>query len=380
MADKTAIEWTDATWNPVTGCTKVSPGCDHCYAETFAERWRGTAGHHFEQGFDLTLRPERLTQPLRWTRPRRIFVNSMSDLFHDDVPDGMIAAVWFVMGQCAGLIPEQYRGHVFQILTKRHARMRSWMRKWADVGEPGIPPMDKAALRCGRAELIAQAEEFLGGPVMYDWMDGPRYWPAALPSVWLGVSVENQQWAEIRIPVLLDTPAAVRWLSCEPLLGPVDLSRFLHYRPIGKNLADKPLTPAAAEACRLPALHWVVAGGESGHGARPMHPDWARSLRDQCSAAGVPFLFKQHGAWAPLGPLYEQTDDDPDADEARMEAAALEVHGGVKVVELESDGYIAEGHQPMDRRTWLMARLGKKAAGRELDGRTWDEYPAVSHG
>lgn len=332
MADGSKIEWTDATWNPVTGCTKVSPGCDHCYAETFAERFRGVPGHHFENGFDVTLRPERLDQPLRWTKPRRIFVNSMSDLFHDDVPDEYIAHVFAVMAAA--------QQHTYQLLTKRHGRMRSLLSSpefakkaepWRVVGDDRVPDPG---------------------------------WP--LPNVWLGVSVENQQWADIRIPALLETPAAVRWLSAEPLLGPVDL-----------GACGAPDHCKAGGRCQ-PVAHgidWVVVGGESGHGARPMHPDWARALRDQCTDAGVAFLFKQWGNWAPLGPLYEQTDDDPEADEARMEAVGLEVVEGREVIELETSGYIPRGHQPGDHRTWLMARLGKKAAGRELDGRTWDEYP-----
>ncbi|MFD0852910.1 DUF5131 family protein, partial [Actinomadura adrarensis] len=166
MADKSGIEWTDATWNPVTGCTKVSPGCDHCYAETFAERWRGTPGHHFEKGFDLTLRPERLDQPLRWTKPRRIFVNSMSDLFHEGVPDRFItdafARMWWA--------PQ----HTFQVLTKRHGRMRS------------LVPRIEAALRQMEADLA-----LVDAPT-------PLTWP--LPNVWLGVSAEDQKWADIRIP------------------------------------------------------------------------------------------------------------------------------------------------------------------------------------
>ncbi|BBZ65791.1 hypothetical protein MINS_12200 [Mycolicibacterium insubricum] len=181
MSDKTAIEWTDATWNPVTGCTKVSPGCDHCYAETIAERFRG--GPAYPNGFDITLRPHKLDQPLRWKRPRRIFVNSMSDLFHDSVPDEYIAQVFAVMA----LAPR----HTFQLLTKRHARMRSLVGR-------------------GLLDLVDQT----GAKV--------ELWP--LPNVWLGVSTENQQWADIRIPALLDTPAAVRWISAEPLLGPIDLT------------------------------------------------------------------------------------------------------------------------------------------------------------
>ncbi|MCT9932422.1 phage Gp37/Gp68 family protein [Planotetraspora sp. A-T 1434] len=251
MSDRSSIEWTDATWNPVTGCTKVSPGCDRCYAETFAERWRGTKGHYFENGFDVQLRPDKLDQPLRWKKPRRIFVNSMSDLFHKDVPDDYIARVFALMA----LTPQ----HTYQILTKRHGRMRSLLNSghfvakvWGEV--------DKRAPGVG-----AQAVSM---------------WPSMpLPNVWLGVSVEDQKWADLRIPALLETPAAVRFLSCEPLLGPVDLAKSVPAKPYWHDGID-----------------WVIVGGESGPGARPMHPDWVRSLRDQCQAANVAFFMKQAGA------------------------------------------------------------------------------------
>ena len=342
MSDGTGIEWTDATWNPVTGCTKVSPGCDRCYAETFAERWRGTPGHHFEQGFDLTLRSERLGQPLRWTRPRRIFVNSMSDLFHEGIPDGFIARVWDVMAQC----PQ----HTFQILTKRHARMRSWVRRWADTtgdeqaGGGGFPSMPRgpeavrATYASGRARLFAEMLDSMGEPPdgcaypLYDWMEGPRWWPSVLPNVWLGVSVEDQKWADIRIPVLLDTPAAVRWISAEPLLGPVDLNDCAGVDALQQDWIGG---PGGGSGAPHPFLDWVVVGGESGRDARPMDHRWARSLRDQCTSASVPFLFKQWGQWAPDGDSPDQTNN----------------HSMV----------------------WCAS---KKAAGRELDGRTWDEYPA----
>ena len=315
MADHSKIEWTEATWNPVTGCTKVSPGCDHCYAETIVERFHGKGS------FAVVNRSEeKLYLPLKWRRPRRVFVNSMSDLFHDDVPDGFINRVWLTMART----PQ----HTYQVLTKRHGRMRALL---------------------SRPSFADNLRDMVHGLT----------WP--LPNVWLGVSVENQEWADIRIPALLETPAAVRWLSCEPLLGPLDVTPWATPRPDG--------------------VDWVVVGGESGHGARPMHPDWPRSLRDQCSAAGVAFFFKQHGEWEPIGPLYPLgDDDDPDPyDDAHMEAVHLEVIEKRTVVQLERDGYIAEGHQPGDPRTWLMGRVGKKRAGRELDGRTWDEYPAVTH-
>jgi protein gp37 len=331
MSDNSPIEWTDATWNVVTGCTKVSPGCDNCYAETFAERFRGTAGHHFQTGFDLTLRPERMTLPLRWRKPRRIFVNSMSDLFHKDVPDEYIARVFAVMMAA----PQ----HTFQLLTKRHARMR--------------------ALLSSTAFKVAVAEAWAFGSDVPDSAPKPAGWP--LPNVWLGVSVEDQHWADIRIPALLDTPAAVRWISAEPLLGPIRLPEFV--------VGGAPDCPCEEGGECLPNLDWVVVGGESGPGARPMHPAWARGLRDQCQEGSIPFLFKQWGAWAPSGVIGIGTPLDctpggfvrqpPRRDPNRCYAGApFEMVNGLP-------------YSPK------MVRVGKKAAGRELDGRTHDEYPVA---
>lgn len=288
MSDKTAIEWTDATWNPTTGCTQVSPGCDHCYALTLSERFRGTPGHYFENGFDVQLRPDKLDQPLRWKKPRRIFVNSMSDLFHDDIPDDYISQVFAVMSAA--------KQHTFQLLTKRHGRMRSLLNS---------DRFRKAVLR-----------EWLFGEMIPDEDVRPS-WP--LPNVWVGVSVENQQWADIRIPALVDTPAAVRFLSCEPLLGPVDLSKLLTTAHRWES-ADY---GTQYDVEKL--IDWVIVGGESGRGARPMDPDWARGLRDDCQNADVAFHFKQWGAYGPDGRLRPKHDN-----------------------------------------------------GRELDGRTWDEFPAVA--
>lgn len=341
MADQTKIEWADSTWNPVTGCTEVSPGCDHCYAKTFAERFRGTPGHYFEQGFDVVLRPTRLDQPLRWKRPRRIFVNSMSDLFHDDVPDDFIARVFAVMALA--------NQHTFQLLTKRHGRMRSWLSA----------PYAEGRVR-DAAHLIAMGEDPHVPASLAT--DGPAIaWP--LPNVWLGVSVENQQWADIRIPALLDTPAAVRFLSMEPLLGPVNLlgdwtAGCEHVGPAVTHEGTRSvLEPGLIEYdCEHQVgVDWVIVGGESGSGARPMHPDWARSLRDQCTAAGVLFHFKQHGEWAPIGP------DD--------------LVGAKDDFWMRPDGsgeYYSQRYRPGVQH---MVKVGKKAAGRELDGRTWDQFP-----
>ncbi|MBP2704454.1 phage Gp37/Gp68 family protein [Microbispora sp. RL4-1S] len=308
MGDKSKIEWTDATWNPVTGCKKVSPGCDHCYAETFAERWRGTQGHYFESGFDLTLRPERLEEPLKWRKPRRIFVNSMSDLFHPDVPEDFIAQVWTVM--------EKTPQHTYQILTKRHARMRSIVRRIAWR----TPTGEERTQGVRGSVAYVQRDEILN-----DHLGTPR----VLPNVWLGVSVETQQWADTRIPALLDTPAAVR--------------------------KDSDGTPY----CGTPSvLDWVVAGGESGPGARPPHPDWFRQLRDQCEGRAA-FLFKQWGAWKPR-PIYS-TDD----------------RHHVVMPDGRDRGTPWPGWGIDQPDAVVMERVGKGAAGRELDGRTWDEYPVV---
>ncbi len=218
MAQKSAIEWTHSTWNPIRGCTKVSPGCKHCYAEAFAERWRGVKGHPYEQGFDLRLVPEALEAPLAWKRPRTIFVNSMSDLFHEEVPLDYIQRVFDVMVRADW--------HTFQILTKRSERLR---------------------------ELAPQLP-----------------WPR---NVWQGVTVESQSYVH-RIRDLETVPAAVRFLSLEPLLSAI------------------PTLP-------LDEIHWVIVGGESGHRARPMKAEWAREIRDHCLRHGVPFFFKQWGGRAP---------------------------------------------------------------------------------
>jgi protein gp37 len=222
MGDRSAIEWTDATWNPVTGCTKITAGCDNCYAERFAERWRGIPGHPFEHGFDLMLKPDRLNQPLAWKRPRMIFVNSMSDLFHKDVPTSYVDRVFDVM--------ERADHHVFQVLTKRSPLMRDYLlARYADRAPP--------------------------------------------PHIWLGVSVEDSR-SSARIAHLRQSPAAIRFLSAEPLIGPIG-------------------------AVDLTGIHWVIVGGESGPGARPIDPDWVRSLRDQCLEQGVAFFFKQWGGVRP---------------------------------------------------------------------------------
>lgn len=222
MADNSAIEWTDATWNPVTGCTKISRGCDNCYAERFSERFRGVSGHPYVTGFDLTLRLERLKQPLGWRRPRMIFVNSMSDLFHKKIPQGFVDLVFETM--------ERANWHTFQVLTKRSSRMRDYLIR-------------RYALKRGPAHI------------------------------WCGVSVEDAR-AKSRIKHLRVAPAGLRFLSIEPLIGRVG-------------------------SLDLNGIDWVIVGGESGPGARPMQPEWVREIRWQCESQGVAFFFKQWGGLRP---------------------------------------------------------------------------------
>jgi protein gp37 len=261
MSQQSAIEWTDATWNPVRGCVKVSPGCAHCYAETFAERWRGVPGHSYAQGFDLRLVPEKLAEPLRWKTPRRVFVNSMSDLFQDGVPDEYIDQVFAVMA----LAPE----HTFQVLTKRAERLQSYL-----------------TTSSRHAAIVAAMDMPSWLPAGRPFPRVPENWP--MPNVWLGVSVENQHFANERIPLLLQTPAAVRFISAEPLLGPVDLRCVAPRDDFWVDALDTP------DASRR--LQWVIVGGESGVGARPCDLASVRALVAQCGAAGVPCFVKQLGA------------------------------------------------------------------------------------
>ena len=289
MGDKSMIEWTEATWNPVTGCTKVSQGCKNCYAERVFPRAYGV---HVKDATprkftEVRCHPDRLDQPLRWRRARRIFVNSMSDLFHEDVPDQFIRDVFERMCRASH--------HHFQVLTKRPERMR----------------------QC-------------------------RAGVAVLPNVWLGVSVEDQKTLMERLPHLMATPAAVRFVSYEPALGPVNFAPWL-----------KPVSCVSPDPHgRDQRIDWIIAGGESGPRARPSHPDWFRAVRDQCQAAGVPFFFKQWGEYTPngRGPVWRW----------------------IKADELASDGLWAKD-APGVIPVW---RVGKKAAGRLLDGCEYSEYPA----
>ncbi len=305
MSTKTAIEWTESTWNPVRGCTKVSPGCKNCYAETFAERFRGVPGHPYEQGFDVRLVHDALYLPLRWRKPRQVFTNSMSDLFHDDVPTDFIAWMFAVMALA--------RQHTFQCLTKRAERMRRLLGDkafWHEVScaidmtlEDEDSPVGPGRGWNGLERRSDDARATAPAP------DGSE----PLPNVWLGVSVENQAAADERVPELLSTPAAVRFLSCEPLLGPVDLTRVDAFRPPTwpTSLSGEPKTYLDAlrgeglrpswtgvsiETSVPNRLGWVIAGGESGPGSRACDVAWIRSIVEQCRAARVPAFVKQLGA------------------------------------------------------------------------------------
>ena len=314
--DKSKIEWTDATWNPVTGCTKVSNGCKHCYAERV---WKRLAGNphceYFKREFtNVKCHPDRLDQPLRWKKPRRIFVNSMSDLFHESIPFEFIASVFAIMSVTTR--------HTYQVLTKRPERMIEFF-KWANAYPPD--------------EFLADEKIIDHWPeqVSYKGSDncGPLF---PYKNVWLGVSVEDQQAADERIPLLLQTPAAVRWLSLEPLLGPVD---FFKSSDNWLKQGYKPWLNAPI----LTDIHWVVVGGESGPKARPMHPEWVRTIRAQCLAADVPFFFKQWGEYR----LVERG-----------------VGKGTGICKAELWPGIGD-----------FEKVGKKQAGRVLDGQTWSEYP-----
>ena len=385
MADKTKIEWTGATWNPIRArsiaadgterkgwhCEHASEGCRNCYAETFNKRL-GTGFDykpgHLRGDVEVYLDEKMLLQPLKWKKARQIFVCSMTDLFADFVTDEMLDRVFAVMAQS----PQ----HIFQVLTKRSARMRAYLsqhrwHKWAALARE---------LRDQFPKL--RTPDIRGGDC------------CPVPNVWLGVSVENQAAADERIPDLLATPAALRWLSCEPLLGPVDLSALMFIDEECPNWEMEGSTPiqdpetGQQECCRncdytgiisVPKIDWVVAGGESGCGARPMHPDWARRLRDQCAAADVPFFFKQWGAWGPAGCVENEGIEDINRGFTKWEYGHFDYHYDFQIDALarSSRGHVDEayGLKYSGEPDVAMWRVGKKAAGRLLDGVLHDGMP-----
>jgi protein gp37 len=350
MSDKTNIEWTDATWNPITGCSVVSPGCTNCYAMKLA----GTRlrNHPSRSGLmqgskagpvwtgEVRFNEEWLDQPLRWKKHRRIFVCAHGDLFHESVPDEWIDRVFDVMEACGSdYVNGKWKPkpwHTFQVLTKRATRMRDYMKarvakaqEYADKFKLCPTPEMRDSPAAREAKAVAKGSYF--------------------KNIWLGVSVEDQRRADERVPVLLDTPAAVRFLSAEPLLGPINLAQSGLEVEMGD--LDSPVRTN---------LHWVIVGGESGLGARPMHPAWARSLRDQCTAAGVAFHFKQWGEFS------------PDAREINIETTSMPDT-------CWPDGTVGPGKAEDRGGLGLpLARVGKKAAGRLLDGREWNEFPEAA--
>ncbi len=369
MADKSPIEWTEATWNPVVGCSILSPGCTNCYAMTMAARIEAMSAAtgrdtHYAGTTKLSkagpvwtgklaLAPDHiLTEPLRWKRPRRIFVNSMSDLFHEDVPDKWIDKVFAVMA----LAPQ----HTFQVLTKRAARMRAYVH--------GLPNRD---------DLVAKAGVHIWGgrdpDAVFDHVMFSVRMP--LPNVWLGVSTERQQEANERVPELLATPAAVRFVSAEPLLGPIE------FRDINDGLDSLRRRSGSR-------LDWIIVGGESGQDARPMHPDWARSIRNQCAAAGTAFFFKQWGTWKPICEMLEEQIDacfrsNRKAKDGEDQGVLDEMYGRTCTVDstvLHNDGTRHDALAPMAfaaKSAMTMFEIGKKRAGRLLDGREHDDLPGI---
>lgn len=425
-SDNTGIEWTDATWSPVRGCSRVSEGCKHCYAGVQAARIiamdRGRGVVEGQGAYDGLLAkggqwngkiktvPKALDEPLRWSKPRKIFVNSMSDLFHENVPEQFIDQIFVVMA----LSPR----HTFQVLTKRPERMMEYCKNFS---------FERAVESCRGADgvsvilrrSIAELQDIfrLGGRTDYFHPQRDAY---PLPNLWLGVSVEDQKTADERIPQLLQTPAAVRWISAEPLLGQLKLDKWFDAWTCSNcyfHGSENDSGPVVCRGCRsegvygddagenkcleckdndfgqscpecgishswsrdygykfenpLPKLDWVVVGGESGADARPMHPSWVRSLRDQCAAVGVPFLFKQWGEWTP---------EDP-GETSHKDTAGVLPNGDFR---LRSQGYQppfdsmdrlrAANYVRLDGRT-LMHHIGKKRAGRLLDGVLHDGYP-----
>lgn len=347
MSNKSKIEWTDVTWNPIRGCSIVSKGCTNCYAMKQAHRSSGKGGA-YEGLTKLTnggpvwtgkikLVHELLDRPLHWKKPRRVFVNSMSDLFHEDVPDEFIASVFAVMRDA--------RSHTFQILTKRPNRAFDLLNdpEFYEYVEERSSVHETETM----FSIYKKMEQFVPPKPPY-------------PNVWLGVSIEDQQTADERIPLLLQTPAAVRWISAEPLLGPIDLTNIQLPEEPADQILKTINAPSVLDVLNKTVVGniglehnikhgvaWVVTGGESGPGARPSHPDWFQSLRDQCVAADIPFFFKQWGEWVPTDQIGKGIEYSADADHLHL----------------------------FDDDTFPAVRIGKKKAGRAIDGQIWDQYP-----
>jgi protein gp37 len=352
MSAITKISWCDRTWNPVRGCSRVSTGCQACYAEKMAYRFSGVGkpfeglvkkvGNEARWTGEIKLVEKALTEPFSWKKPAKVFVNSMSDLFHPGVPFEFIDQVFATMALADW--------HIYQILTKRPARMLEYFQHCEQrFQQDGLLHLDEGI-------SIARSS-----------------WP--LDNVWLGVSVENQEAADERIPLLLQVPAVVRFLSCEPLLGPVDLWGARYQNPNGGR--------TGAVTGWAGGVNWVICGGESGNNARPMHPNWVTGLRDQCVAAEVAFHFKQWGEWMPKPQIMEWSDDSvggwavkPEWKEkvAGKDWGALTFNG---VYSDKTTTWNGRQLDPEDNSECTVYKVGKKVAGRELDSRVWDEFPTV---
>jgi protein gp37 len=371
MGDKTGIEWTDATWPIVQGCDYASPGCTHCYVPrtlwrlmhnpslAIAEPLQDLVRMH-ENGMPvftgaLALREDRLTWPLKWKKPRRIFVPSHGDIFHKDVPDAFLDKIFAVMALC----PQ----HTFQVLTKRAARMNRYLTTHRIAERVAKVSVEILPLEGDNALVGAEIDKQVALTSGWD------VWPR--PNIWLGVSVEDQARADERIPLLLETPAAKRFLSCEPLLGAVDLTALETNRQ--PEVYEAEITNALTGRYRWeldgntdassgigPRINWVIGGFESGPNARPGHPGWGRSLRDQCAAAGVAFFWKQNGEYIPAVEGDDGTRMYWDADDGGPEGRFAKRRAKVIYPFGDDQG---------------VARVGKKAAGRLLDGREWNEVP-----
>ncbi|HWW46578.1 MAG TPA: phage Gp37/Gp68 family protein [Xanthobacteraceae bacterium] len=385
MSGPSKIEWTERTWNPIVGCSIVSPGCTNCYAMRMAARieainaatphvWKGSTphyagltkkvkGHPVWTGKVARADDDTLHAPLRRKKPTVYFVNSMSDLFHESIPDEWIDQVFAVMA----LAPQ----HTFQVLTKRAERMRAWFEeRWQPAPSQTLPDgFEIPAERRGetrRSQVERACEPLLEALGLVDterdelWTDDGKckamQWQWPLPNVWLGVSAEDQRHADERIPHLLATPAAVRFVSAEPLLEPITLKRL----KVGSGWQDALSGWRHCEDYpgRENLLDWVIVGGESGPGARPMHPNWPRWIRDQCAAAGVPFFFKQWGSFAPVG----------------------WVHADSSGTLVRPDGRICRDRSDLaTSNNFEMRLVGKKAAGRLLDGVEHNGMPGAEN-
>lgn len=424
MAGNSKISWTDTTWNPITGCSRISAGCANCYAERMAKRLAGRCGYPADDPFRVTLHKDKLLEPLGWKKPRIVFVCSMGDLFHEDVPDKIIRQIWDVAWKC----PQ----HIFLVLTKRPERMKKFVNEWAykeermPIRHRDIMSLDDLYYHntCGWAidgkinngYCCAHPKNDDRGGNKYapccEWLcpiaveldeedpecnlpsNDPNYcepnneemrlWErprhAYVDNIWLGVTAENQGEAQWRIPILLEIPAAKHFVSCEPMLGPINLHNLIFENEVMIDALGGTHGVLRPHGGKNAKLDWVIVGGETGPKARPMHPDWARSLRDQCVEVGTPFHFK---SWGEYGTTYQDiTTGEPSFRmfpdfETWVRKADTWVNGGTcldrsgKV--LRNGGDFRQAEYPVA----ILQKIGTRESGRILDGVEWDQFPEV---